>query len=100
MLEDDKFEYVDGKNSSKELTVYALSTCGFCRRALKFLKDNSIKFRFVYVDNLPKEVKENIKTGLREKFNDRIAYPFAVINDERHLVGFIEEEWKGELGIS
>ena len=43
MKHEDRFESVDGKVDAGELTVYALSTCGFCKRALAFLRDNSIR---------------------------------------------------------
>ncbi|MHA1889163.1 MAG: glutaredoxin domain-containing protein, partial [Promethearchaeota archaeon] len=47
----------NGKVDHQDITVYALSTCGFCRRGLQFLRDRQVKFRYVYVDKIPYEVK-------------------------------------------
>ncbi|RLI65493.1 MAG: glutaredoxin [Promethearchaeia archaeon] len=84
----------NGKVDHQDITVYALSTCGFCRRGLQFLRDRQVKFRYVYVDKIPYEVKNDLKVKLQEKFQRRVAFPFVVINDERALVGFVQREWE------
>ena len=40
-MENIEFTVKDGTNKSRDVTVYALSTCGFCKACLKFLDDNS-----------------------------------------------------------
>jgi glutaredoxin-like protein NrdH len=99
MKHESLFEQVEGTRDLGELTVYALSTCGFCRRALAFLRDNSIRFRFLYVDDQPPEIKEEIKGHILDAFKQQVRYPFLVINNERCLAGFTEDEWKKSLGV-
>ena len=91
------FVYKDGKNDCGDLRVYALSTCGFCRRALKFLKKNSIKYHYIYVDKLPLDIKREVKSYLTKKTDGNFGFPFVIINDEKFLRGFKEDEWKEEL---
>ena len=91
------FVYIDGENIPGDITVYALSTCGFCKRALEFLQKNSIKFRYIYVDKLPLDMKTKIKSELRNKSGKNVAFPFMVIDDKKYLVGFVENDWKREL---
>jgi glutaredoxin len=97
----DKLDYtsVPGSRADHEITVYALSTCGFCKRALAFLNARGLAYRYVYMDNVPLETKAEAKKALKERFKDDVAFPFAVIDGERHLVGFIEPDWKKTLGL-
>lgn len=99
MKYDERFCPVEGTVDRGEISVYALSTCGFCKRALAFLRNHSIKFRFIYVDDLPIEEKEDIKAELFNRFNQQVRFPFMVINGERCVVGFTEDEWKEFLGV-
>ncbi|MHA1821395.1 MAG: ferredoxin-thioredoxin reductase catalytic domain-containing protein [Promethearchaeota archaeon] len=89
----------DGEDIGHDITVYALSTCGFCRRGLAFLRDHNIKFRYIYVDKIEYETKRKIKALLREKFQKRVAFPYMVVDEEFVIVGFTEKEWVDKLGI-
>ncbi len=103
MHEDLDFKFEDGKNSVHNVTVYALSTCGFCKRALKFLRENSIAFRYIYVDHLDPEVKSQLKADLMEKYKRRVSYPFLIIDadtdNEKVFTGFVNELWAELFGL-
>ena len=98
MHEDLEFTSEVGKNNSHEVIVYALSTCGFCKRALNFLRKNSIEFRYIYVDKLERDVKEKIKNDLKAKYETRVGFPFMIL-DGKAIVGFIEDRWKDAFGM-
>lgn len=91
------FIYEDGVEKFSDVTVYALSTCGFCKRALKFLRDHKIKFRYIYVDDLEPDDKQELKESLSKQYNSRVGFPFLVINNSRCLVGFTQDEWEQEF---
>ena len=97
MIENIEYTEEDGTITKNTVTVYALSTCGFCRRSMEFLRENSIKFRYIYMDKLEYAVKKEAKAELKEKFDKRVVFPFAVINDEKALVGFQKLEWTNTL---
>jgi glutaredoxin len=99
MLETLKYTAVDGERKDHDITVYALSTCGFCKRALAFLNTKKMAYRFIHMDLVPLETKNEAKKELKEKFKDDVAFPFAVIDGERHLVGFIEPDWIATLSL-
>ena len=99
MYDDIKFIEEDGKIATNELTVFALSTCGFCRRAMNFLRENEVKFRYVYIDKIDYEKKSKLKKELQEKFNKRVAFPFLVCNDEKAIVGFVKSDWEEICGL-
>ena len=98
MLETLNYTSVDGSRKDRSITLYALSTCGFCKRAMAFLNAKGFAYRYVYVDDLSLDVKNQVKRELKERFRADVAYPFAVIDGGRHLVGFIEPDWAAALG--
>ncbi len=89
----------DGPRTDHEIMVFALSTCGFCKRALAFLDSHGFSYRYLHVDLIPVEEKNKIKQELKERFSENVAFPFAVIDNDRHLVGFIEADWRLTLGV-
>ncbi len=99
MLDTLNYTAVAGERKDHSITIYALSTCGFCKRALTFLNDRGFSYRYVYLDQVPLETKNECKKTLKEKYKDDIAFPFAVVDDGKHLVGFIEPDWMKTLGI-
>lgn len=99
MLETLPYIPVSGAKTKPVITVYALSTCGFCKRATSFLEKHGFAYRYIFVDTIPVDTKNAAKKTLKEKFNVDIAFPFATVGDDKHLVGFIEADWKLTLGI-
>ncbi|MEA2070362.1 MAG: glutaredoxin family protein, partial [Asgard group archaeon] len=99
MHENLEFTHEKGSNKPADITVYALSTCGFCRRALQFLRKNDIDFKYIYVDKQDSSVRIKIKRDLSETYKDhRLGFPFCVIDEgEDIIVGFTEEKWKKAL---
>ncbi|MBN2152181.1 MAG: glutaredoxin [Candidatus Lokiarchaeota archaeon] len=92
MIEKITFTQETGTNAKHEVTVYALSTCGFCKSCLKFLHDKSVQFRYVYYDLLDPEVKSALKEELNEKYKERIMFPFVIIDDKHVVTGFKEDK--------
>ena len=90
-------ERVDGENRG-DITLYALSTCGWCQKTKGLLKDMGVGYQYVDVDHLKeddrKEALEKIKAH-----NPKCSFPTMVINNDRCIVGFKEEETKEALGI-
>lgn len=99
MLDTLQYTAVHGEKTQPTITVYALSTCGFCKRAMGFLEKNGFAYRFIYVDSIPVETKNEAKRELKEKYKTDIAFPFATVGESDHLVGFIEVDWKRTLGV-
>lgn len=99
MLDTLDYVSVPGSVRDHDITIYALSTCGFCKRAIAFLNDRKVAYRYIHVDSIPLETKTEVKRLLKEKFKEDVAFPFAVIDGDKHLVGFIEADWKLTLGL-
>ncbi len=93
-----KFTAEKGKDSGHTIKVYALSTCGFCKRALQFLRDNKIAFNYIYVDLLEPDLKDTVKGDLVKKYGERLAFPFVVLDEDKEnqrvIVGFMQDEFE------
>lgn len=99
MLETLAYTDVPGSKNIHIVTVYALSTCGFCKRALGYLNSKGVAYRYVYMDHVPLETKNETKKILKDRFKENVAFPFAVVDGDKHLVGFIEPDWAKTLGL-
>jgi len=92
-----KIEHVDGEDRGK-IILYALSTCGWCRKTKEFLNSLGVDYSFVFVDLLDDQEKDEIMEDV-QKWNPRRSFPTLVINDEICIVGYREDEIKEALGL-
>jgi len=99
-IEKVEFTEVPGTSEPHELTVYALSTCAFCKRSMRFLQDNGLTYRYVYLDQLDFDLKREVKQELKAKFDNLPVFPVLTIDGEEALSGFTEEKWSERLGIT
>ncbi len=99
MIEGVIFTDQKGAHDKHDITLYALSTCGFCKRGIEFLRQHGVAFRYVYVDMLNYDVKQDLKNNLAEKFGERVVFPFLVVDDTICSAGFVEEQWRKLLSL-
>jgi len=88
-------EHVDGEDKGK-IILYALSTCGWCRKTKELLGDLGVAFDYVYVDLLEGSDKDDTVDKVR-KVNPRCSFPTLVINGEKVITGFKEDDIKEAL---
>ena len=91
-----RFEHVDGVDKGK-VVLYALSTCVWCKRTKQFLGNLGVRYDFVFVDLLEGAEKDEAMDEIR-KWNPRCSFPTIVVNDQKCIVGFKEDEIKEALG--
>ncbi|OGB89173.1 NrdH-redoxin [candidate division WOR-1 bacterium RIFCSPHIGHO2_01_FULL_53_15] len=89
-------KHVDGKNKG-EILIYALSTCGWCRKAKNILKQLGIAYDYIDVDLLSDEKSTKIENEEVKKWNPACTYPTIVINNQRSINKFNEDKIR-ELG--
>ena len=94
------FSYVDGPKKDHGVTLYALSTCAFCRRGVQFLRTHGVAFRYLYVDKLPQETKQALREDLRRRFSAQLIYPYLVVDQRSAVGGFYEDRWRSLLELS
>jgi glutaredoxin len=91
------FVQVNGKPMREPITLFALSTCGFCRRALAFLHDQEYSFTYVHMDRLPRNQQDIIRAYVKAKYKVAVSFPFLCIGENDFLTGFIRSSWEKEL---
>ena len=91
-----KSKHIHGINRGK-VVLYAISTCLWCNKTKKLLNELGVDYYYVDVDLLPQDQKEEAK---REaiKWKKHAIYPLIVINDEKCIPMYSEENIRRELG--
>jgi glutaredoxin-like protein NrdH len=89
-------QHVDGQKKGK-LVLFALSTCGWCKKTRALIEDLNADYDYVYVDLLKGKEREEV-VEMVKKWNPQVSFPTLVINDEKSIVGYKEEEIKEVLG--
>ncbi|MFL7809122.1 MAG: glutaredoxin family protein [Anaerolineae bacterium] len=78
--------------------LYALSTCGWCKKTKELLDTNGLEYDLIYVDLLEGDEKEAVLAEVR-KYNPRTSFPTVVVDDDRSVTGFKEDQLRELLGI-
>ncbi|RLB56853.1 MAG: glutaredoxin family protein [Deltaproteobacteria bacterium] len=81
-----------------EVVLYALSTCGWCRRTKKMLDEAGVEYRALDVDLLEGEEKEQARAQVA-CHNPRRSYPTLVVDGEKVVIGYNEQRLREVLGI-
>jgi glutaredoxin-like protein NrdH len=77
--------------------LYALSTCGMCRRVKRLLRDLKVDYDYIDVDLCDNDERDNI---IREmsKWDTSCPFPMLIINNETCVIGDELDRIKKELG--
>lgn len=89
-------EHVKGDNRGS-VVLYALSTCGWCKKTRGLLDKMGIEYDYVYVDQLKGAEKEKIMDDV-ERWNPKCSFPTVVVNNEKCIVGFDEKKIRKAIG--
>ena len=90
-----EFNQVSGRDIG-DIKVYALSTCGWCKKAKSFFSDHNIKYAYIDVDKLSGNDVEAIrKEQLRH--NPSGSFPTIVIGEDRCIIGYDADALKALL---
>jgi glutaredoxin-like protein NrdH len=83
-------------NKKGKVILYALSTCQWCMRTKKLLKELNIDYYYADVDMTEGEERKGLLTDL-EKYNPDRSFPTIVIDDSDFIIGFDEDKIKEKL---
>jgi glutaredoxin len=87
---------VTGKKKG-DVLLYALSTCGWCRKTKDLLGDLGVEYRYIDVDLLDSEAKSEAIKEIT-KWNPRCSFPTLVINNDRCIMGYQADKTREALG--
>ncbi len=78
--------------------MFTLSTCIWCKKTKQFLSELGVEYDYTDLDLLEGAEKERVMNDLK-RWNERCSFPTLVINNERCIVGFKEDEIREALGL-
>ena len=81
----------------EKVMLYAISTCGWCKKTKRFLESNGVEYECCDVDLLEGEEKEKAREEVA-RHNPRRSYPTLVV-DGTVVVGFDEDRLREALGL-
>ena len=82
--------HIEG-NDKGQLLLYALSTCGWCKKTKALLQELNVAFDFMEVDTLDKEARASALEEIR-KWNPACTFPSLIVNNDSCIVGFNEKK--------
>ena len=85
-----KYNKVDGKHIC-DIKMFALSTCGWCKKTKQYLKDLGLEFFYVDLDILEGQDRDMAEKELA-KWNPSMSFPTIVVNNSECIVGFQPEK--------
>ena len=89
---------VPGEKSEHRVLMYAISTCMWCKRAKKFLKDHNVEYTYVDVDLCTLEDRETIRREILSR-GGRLVYPVIIVDDRVLINGFRTDKIREAVGI-
>jgi glutaredoxin-like protein NrdH len=89
--------HVDGDDRGS-IRLFALSTCGWCRKTKKLLGDLGVAYDYIDVDLVTGDEQDKVMDEVR-RYNPRCNFPTLVIGEDRCVIGFNEEETREALGL-
>jgi len=89
-------KHVEGVNRG-DVLLYALSTCVWCKKTKRLLNELGVDYYYIDVDLLEGEEKSEVEKDLIN-FNSRKSFPTIVVNNEKVLISYDEDEIREVLG--
>lgn len=90
-------KHVEGRRAG-DVVLYALSTCGWCKKTKQFLKDNKVEYEFLDVDTANSEERRAAIKYLQEK-KVPLGFPVTIVDDETVISGYNPGALKEALGF-
>ena len=88
-------QHVNGRDAGKVM-LYALSTCGWCRKTRQLLDDLGVAYDYEYVDLLQGKERDDVIDSV-ERLNPDRSFPTIVFGDDKIIIGFKENEIRETL---
>ena len=89
---------VEGERSEHGVFLFALSTCGWCKRTKEFLSENDVAFEYIDVDKCTLEEKQEVGRLLKER-DVPLGFPVTIVDDEVVITGFRPDHFREVLSL-
>jgi len=92
-----KMNQVAGSHNVGKVALFALSTCGWCKKARQLLDSNSVAYEYIYVDLAQGAEKDEVMAELR-KYKSHQGFPTTIVNGEV-IIGYDEARLRQVLKL-
>ncbi len=89
---------VSGGNNTHKVLMYAISTCGWCKRAKRMLNEMDVEYEYIDIDLSSREDKEKIRQDITRR-GGRLLYPTIIIDNKILLTNPPESKLREVLEI-
>lgn len=89
---------VEGEKDERKVFLYAISTCGWCKKVKKLLEEMEIEYEYVNIDKVSGWSNQGVMNELKQ-YNEKATCPTLVIDEgEEVIIGYQEDKIKEVLG--
>jgi glutaredoxin len=89
---------VEGTKKEHKVFLYALSTCGWCKKTKQLLNKNDVEYEYLDVDKCTSEERKQAISDIKSR-NVPLGFPIIIIDDEKVISGYKESAIKEVLEI-
>ena len=89
---------VEGEKDAHKVFIYALTTCGWCKKTKEFFGEKGVAYEYVDVDSATMDEKREIGNKLQE-LNVPLGFPVTLIDDETVISGYRPDDFTEALGL-
>jgi glutaredoxin len=90
-------KHISGQDKGT-IFLYALSTCGWCKKTKAFFNEQGVEYSYVDVDLVPAAEEDQVMQEV-QRWNPSTSFPTIVINNQQCIVGFQPDKIKEVLGL-
>jgi len=89
---------VPGERKEHNVVLFALSTCGWCKKTKRLLDELKVEYDYVDMDCISMDEKKAVRVKLRGH-NPRASFPTLVIDDGAEvIIGYEDARMREVLG--
>ena len=78
---------VEGEKDKRDIQIFTLSTCMWCKKCKRYLDEKDIKYSYIDMDKIEYRHKQQIIDFLKATYKERVSYPFLIC-DSKAIVGY------------
>lgn len=93
---DEKKENLENGTPVKKATIYAMSTCPWCKKARKFFTEKNFAVEYIEYDKVDEETQKSIEEEC-SSYMEELAFPVVKVGEDV-VVGYDTKKYSSLIG--
>lgn len=89
---------VEGENKDHDIFLYTLSTCGWCKKTKRYLKEEGFEYEYLDVDTCSAEERKEATEDIKNR-ELPLGFPVIIIDGDEVISGFNKRAIREALNI-